>query len=67
MQEAPVVYMNGNELNVENPNAAEVTVYNMAGVKVFSDNSGEAVVRTQLDMRGAYIVKVGNAVVKVMR
>ena len=67
MQEVPVVYMNGNVLNVENPAGAAVEVYNMAGVKVFSDNSGEAVVRTQLDMRGAYIVKVGNTAVKVMR
>ena len=66
-QDAPVVYMSGNVLNVENPTGAAVEVYNMAGVKVFSDNSGETVVRTQLDMRGAYIVKVGNTAVKVMR
>lgn len=66
-QEAPVVYMSGNVLNVENPTGAAVEVYNMAGQKVFSDNSGEAVVSTQLDMRGAYIVKVGNTAVKVMR
>ena len=59
--------MSGNVLNVENPTGAAVEVYNMAGQKVFSDNSGEAVVRTQLDMRGAYIVKVGNTAVKVMR
>ena len=64
---AAKVYMEGETLCVENPEGAAVEVYNMAGVKVFADNSGEAVVRTQLDMRGAYIVKVGNAAVKVMR
>lgn len=61
------VYMEGATLCVENPAGDDVEVYNMAGVKVFSDNSGDAVVKTQLDVRGVYVVKVGGEAVKVMR
>ena len=61
------VYMEGETLCIENPTGAAVEVYNMTGMKVFSDNSGEKLLKSQLNMHGVYIVKVGNDVVKVMR
>lgn len=60
-------YVEGADLCVENPEGAAVEVYNMAGVKVFTDHSGETFVQTQLDVPGVYMVKVGSTVVKVIR
>lgn len=61
------VYMDGTALCVENPAGDKVEVYNMAGVKVFADNSGENFVKAQLDVPGVYVVKIGNVAVKVIR
>lgn len=61
----PAVRVSGNELCVENPDAAGVEVFTVAGAKVFSDNSGDAVVRTMLSGKGVYLVKVGDTVTKV--
>ena len=60
-------YVEGAALCVENPSGAAVEVYNMAGVNVFSDHSGETFVQAQLDVPGVYMVKVGGTVIKVIR
>ena len=65
MQTKPAVKVYGNELYVENPKAETVEVFNVDGMKMHSDKSGDAVVKTTLSGRGIYIVKVGNKVTKV--
>lgn len=65
MQTKPAVKVYGNELYVENPKAETVEVFNVDGMKMYSDKSGDAVVKTTLSGRGIYIVKVGNKVTKV--
>lgn len=60
-------YVEGGVLYVENPNAENVEVYNLSGVRIFADNSGAYNVNTNLDANGVYIVRVGDKAIKVVR
>lgn len=61
----PSVRVYGNELYVGNPNAEDVEVFNINGMKVFADRSGKTDVKANISGSGIYIVKVGDKVTKV--
>ncbi len=58
-------YMAGGSLHIENPNGEQAAVYNSNGVLLWRSSSRSATV--DLPVRGVYLVKVGQAVTKVMR
>lgn len=57
-------WVSGGLLHVENPENADVMVFDIAGRNVFSEKS--PVVEAALDVAGMYIVKVGNEIFKVI-
>ena len=60
-------YVQDNVLHVVNPNGDTVRVYDLSGNLLFSDNSGRTTVAFALRQAGAYIVRIGEVVLKVQR
>lgn len=64
-QAKPRVRIYGDEIYVENPNAENVEIFNVDGVQVFSNKSGDSVVRTNATGKGIFLVKIGDSVSKI--
>lgn len=62
----PLAAVRNGLLNIVNPQGDVVSVYTTDGSLVFTNNSGNKTISTQLEARGLYIVKVGNKTIKVM-
>ena len=54
-------------VKIVNPAGAAVSIYNAAGTVVYKANNGTAVSEVALPATGLYIVRIGNAVFKVIK
>ena len=66
MQENIEVKVTDGKLNVLNPSASPIEVYSVGGSLICSDDSGNGGICVDLPARGAYIVKVGAKMTKVV-